>query len=215
MMPEVDGFQVLKSIREKEQTSQLPVLILTAKHITKEELKFLKHNHVQQFIQKGDVNANEMLRAVANMLFPETLESDTPKPETLSADRQARTIEGKPLVLIVEDNPDNMLSVKALLSDDFTVLEAVNGMEGVEKAERFKPNLILMDIALPQMDGIEAFKIIRNEPGLQHIKVIALTASAMTRDREIVLSHGFDAFIAKPIDEQEFFDTINTTLYGK
>lgn len=208
MMPGIDGFQVLKSIREREQTSRLPVLILTAKHITKDELKFLKSNNVQQLIQKGDVNANEMLRAVANMLFPKTSKSETPKPEP-------KTIEGKPLVLIVEDNPDNMLSVKALLSDDFTVLEAVNGMQGVEKAKKFKPNLILMDIALPQMDGIEAFKMIRNNPELQHIKVIALTASAMTQDREVLLSHGFDAFIAKPIDEQQFFDTINSTLYGK
>jgi signal transduction histidine kinase/CheY-like chemotaxis protein len=208
MMPEIDGFQVLKSIREKEQTSQLPVLILTAKQITKDELKFLKHNNVHQLIQKGDVNANEMLSAVANMLFPEALESDTPKPE-------AQKIEGKPLVLIVEDNPDNMLSVKALLSDNFTVLEAINGIEGVEKAKKFKPNFILMDIALPEMDGIEAFKMIRNNSELKHIKVIALTASAMTQDREAVLAHGFDAFIAKPIDEQEFFNTINTTLYGK
>jgi len=215
MMPEVDGFQVLKSIREKEQTSSLPVLILTAKHITKDELKFLKGNNVHLLIQKGDVNANEMLGAVANMLFPETVKSDTQKPETLSADRQAQNIEGKPVVLIVEDNPDNMLSAKALLSDDFTVLEAVNGTEGVEKAKKFKPNLILMDIALPQMDGIEAFNKIRNDPRLQQVKVIALTASAMTQDRAAILAYGFDAFIAKPIDEQDFYNTINKTLYGK
>ena len=149
-----------------------------------------------------------MLGAVANMLFPETLESEISKPEP-------QTTKEKPVVLIVEDNPDNMLSVKAVLSDAYTTLEAINGIEGVEKAKKFKPNLILMDIALPQMDGIEAFKIIRNNPGLQHIKVIALTASAMVQDKEVLLAHGFDAFIAKPIDEQQFFDTINSTLYGK
>lgn len=208
MMPEIDGFQVLKSIREKEQTSKLPVLILTAKHITKEDLKFLKHNHVQQLIQKGDVNANEMLRAVANMLFPEVLVSKTPPQEPI-------IIEEKPVVLIVEDNPDNMLSVNAILSDDYTILEAVNGIEGVEKAKKYKPDLILMDIALPQMDGIEAFTIIRKNPELQHIKIVALTASAMTQEMEVLLSHGFDAFIPKPIDEQQFFNTINSTLYGK
>lgn len=208
MMPDIDGFQVLKSIRDKEQTSQLPVLILTAKHITKEELKFLKSNNVQQLIQKGDVNAYEMLGAVDSILSPKTLEPNSPKLEP-------QTSEGKPVVLIVEDNPDNMLSAKILLSDSFAVLEAVNGIEGVEKAKKFKPNLILMDIALPQMDGIEAFKTIRNDPQLQHVKVIALTASAMTQDREIILAHGFDAFIAKPIDEQTLFNTISATLYGK
>ena len=208
MMPGIDGFQVLKSIREKEQTSHLPVLILTAKHITKEELKFLKSNNVRELIQKGDVNPDELLGAVANMLFPKTEELKTLQPEP-------QAIEGKPVVLIVEDNPDNMLSAKAILSDGFTVLEATDGIEGVKMAQKFKPNLILMDIALPKMDGIEAFKIIRNNPELHQIKVIALTASAMTQDREIELAHGFDAFIPKPIDEQEFFNTINRTLYGK
>ncbi|NQV50098.1 MAG: response regulator [Candidatus Marinimicrobia bacterium] len=208
MMPGIDGFQVLKSIREQKPTAHLPVLILTAKHITKAELKFLKSNNVQELIQKGDVNPNALLGAVANMLFPETEALKTLQPEP-------PTIKGKPVVLIVEDNPDNMLSAKAVLSDGFTVLEAVDGIEGVEMAKKFKPNLILMDIALPQMDGIEAFKKIRNDPELHHVKVIALTASAMTQDREIVLAHGFDSFIPKPIDEQIFFTTINRVLYGK
>jgi len=72
-----------------------------------------------------------------------------------------------------------------------------------------------MDIALPEMDGIQAFKSIRNDGRLQHIPVIALTASVLREDRELVLGHGFDAFIAKPIDESIFFKTINTILYGK
>jgi signal transduction histidine kinase/CheY-like chemotaxis protein/HAMP domain-containing protein len=208
MMPDIDGFQVLKSIREQEPTSHLPVLILSAKHITKEELNFLKSNNIRQLIQKGNVNLEEMLGAVANMLFPEIEELKKIQPEI-------KPIIGKPVVLIVEDNPDNMQSSKALLSNDFTVLEAVNGTKAIELAKKFKPNLILMDIALPGMDGIETFKKIRNNPELQNIKVIALTASAMTQDRETVLAHGFDAFIPKPIDELEFFDTINRTLYGK
>ncbi len=208
MMPDIDGFQVLKSIRDNEPTSHLPVLILSAKHITKEELNFLKSNHIQQLIQKGNVNLDEMLGAVANILTQKPEELEQPQPEF-------KPIVGKPVVLIVEDNPDNMKSSKAVLSDNFTVLEAVNGIEGIELAIKFKPNLILMDIALPGMDGIEAFKKIRNNPELQNIKIIALTASAMTQDRETVLAHGFDAFIPKPIDEQEFFNTINRTLYGK
>ena len=71
-----------------------------------------------------------------------------------------------------------------------------------------------MDIALPGIDGIEAFKMIRNDAKLQHIPVIALTASAMTSDRETILAHGLDDYIAKPIDEKLFFKTINSVLYG-
>jgi CheY-like chemotaxis protein len=72
-----------------------------------------------------------------------------------------------------------------------------------------------MDIALPGIDGIEAFKVIRNDPRLQHIPVIALTASAMISDRETILAHGFDSYIAKPIDEQLFFRAIHEALYGE
>jgi len=82
-------------------------------------------------------------------------------------------------------------------------------------AKKHIPHLILMDIALPGVDGIKAFNEIRNVGQLAHIPVVALTASAMTTDRETILSHGFDGYIAKPIDEKVFIKTINNVLYGK
>jgi len=207
MMPGMDGFEVLRTIREAEPTASVPVLILTAKHITKEDLTFLKRNNVHQLIQKGDVNRSELLKAVETMVSSAKIEESKPI-------RHLQVIEGKPVVLVVEDNPDNMTTVKALLSDKYTVYEAVNGKESIEMAVKYSPNLILMDIALPGMDGIEAFKAIRRDTHLQHIAVIALTASAMTSDRETILSFGFDAYIAKPIDEQLFYNTIKQVLYG-
>jgi CheY-like chemotaxis protein len=72
-----------------------------------------------------------------------------------------------------------------------------------------------MDIALPGVDGIQAFKTIRKNSKLTHIPIIAITASAMTSDRETVLAHGFEAYIPKPIDEKVFFSTINKVLFGK
>ena len=209
MMPGIDGFEVLKTIREAEPTAHIPVLILTAKHITKEELKFLKRNNVLELIQKGDVNRNELLQAVATMVSPKTTEPEPEKPP-----RELQTIEGKPVVLVVEDNADNMTSVKAILAGNYTVLEAVDGFSGIEMAKKHRPNLILMDIELPGMDGITAFKAIRNMAGFQYVPVVALTASAMTSDRETILAHGFDAYIAKPIDAPVFFKTINEVLYG-
>lgn len=208
MMPGIGGFKVLITLREAEVTAHVPVLILTAKHITKEELKLLKRNNIHQLIQKGDVNRSELLEAVSTMVFPDMAEIVIPQ-------NKRQTIEGKPVILVVEDNPDNMITVKALLSDYYTVIEAIDGKEGVSMASKHKPNLILMDIELPGMDGIKAYKTIRKNTQLQHIPIIALTASAMTSDREAILSHGFDAYIAKPIDEPSFFKTINETLYGK
>ena len=208
MMPGIDGFEVLRTLREAEQTAHIPVLILTAKHITKEELKFLTRNNVHQLIRKGDVGRNELLNAVAAMVYTE-------KDEIVKTKRDLQTIEGKPVVLAIEDNPDNMITVKALLANNYIVIEAVDGIEGIAMAEKHKPNLILMDIALPGIDGIEAFKAIRNNGELHNIPIIALTASAMTSDRETILSHGFDSYIAKPIDEHIFFKTIRNVLYGQ
>jgi len=208
MLPGIDGFEVLGIIRNAELTAGIPVLVLTARQISKDELKFLKRNNIHQLVQKGDVNREELLRAIEAMI-PSIPENN------ISPQTEFQVIEGKPVVLVVEDNPDNMITAKALLSDSFTVLEARDGYEGISIAKKHIPNLILMDIALPGMDGIEAFKIIKNDPNLLKIPVIALTASAMNSDREAILTHGFDSYIAKPLDQEAFFKTINEVLYGK
>ena len=208
MMPGMDGFELLKTVRNVERTAHLPVLILTAKAITKEELRFLKSNHVHQLIQKGDINRAELLDAVAGLFRPATAKATKPKPSR-------QTIEGKPRLLVVEDNPDNMLTVKALMAGDFTVIEATDGLAAVQQARKHQPHLILMDIALPVIDGIQAFKQIRQDTACQGIPVIALTASAMTSDREAILAYGFDGYIPKPIDHQEFMHTIREVLYGE
>ncbi|MCX6284407.1 MAG: response regulator [Bacteroidetes bacterium] len=209
MMPEVDGFQVLKMIRETPETSRIPVLILTAKHITKEELSFLKGNHIYQFIQKGDVGRIELLSTVDNMV--------NPKPETVKQKKSGHRMaerKGKPLILVVEDNPDNMKTVKAILSPGYIILEAYDGSEGVQQALAHKPDLILMDMSLPVMDGFEAFDAIRKSEEHKHIPVIALTASAMKGSREEILEYGFDDYISKPIDEPMFWRVLNYYLGG-
>ena len=208
MMPLVDGFEVLSTLREVKITAHVPVLILTAKHITKEELKFLTRNNVHQLIQKGDIKKKELLSTISGMI---SQKDNT----TVKSERILQNIKGKAVVLIVEDNPDNMITVKALLSNNYTIIEAINGKEGVDMAKKHLPNLILMDIALPKMDGFEAFTGIRTLAQLQHIPIIALTASAMAQDRETILAYGFDAYITKPIDETIFYKTIEEILYGK
>ncbi len=213
MMPEIDGFEVLKKVREQKNSEKLPVLILTAKHISKEEMSFLKGNNISQLLQKGDINRVELLQSVMTMLLKEEHSSDNRLEKTFENRRITQGEQVK--ILVVEDNPDNMLTVKALLQDDYIVIEAENGADAVEVARRESPDLILLDIALPVMDGTQAFLNMKKIPHLQNTPVIALTASAMVQDREIILAHGFNAFIAKPIDRQEFFSVIERVLYGK
>jgi len=207
MMPEVDGFQVLKMIRETPETSKVPVLILTAKHITKEELSFLKGNNIYQFIQKGDVGRIELLATVDNMV--------SPRPEMARNEKTGHRLaqrKGKPLILVVEDNPDNMKTAKAILSQEYLVLEACDGFEGVQQALAHNPDLILMDMSLPVMDGFEAFDAIRKSEDHKHTPIVALTASAMKGSREDILEYGFDDYISKPIDEPMFWRVLKYYL---
>lgn len=205
MMPEVDGFETLRLLRESRDTMDTPVLILTAKHITRADLQSLKKNHIHQLIQKGDVDRAALLGAISAMLNPPLKEGKQAKKSNRDKQR----------ILVVEDNPDNLITVKALLKEKYEVAGAVDGREGVAAAVEQKPDLILMDIELPGMNGIEAYDEIRKHPALDRVPVVALTASTMEEERSTILAHGFDAFIAKPIVAAEFFKVIGEVLDGK
>ena len=112
-------------------------------------------------------------------------------------------------VLIVEDNDKNMkLARDVLQAKGYQTLEAETGEEGVRLAKERKPDLVLMDIQLPGINGIEAFKQIRADPKTARIPVVALTASVTPTDRSQITAAGFDAFVGKPINLKEFLDTV-------
>jgi two-component system cell cycle response regulator DivK len=104
-------------------------------------------------------------------------------------------------ILVVEDNRDNMMLITDLLQTlEYVVIQAGDGQSGVKLAEAELPDLILMDLSLPVMDGWAATRQIKANPTLQHIPIIALTAHAMVGDRERALAAGCDDYLAKPID---------------
>lgn len=203
MMPEVDGFKVLESVRSLEASALLPVLILTAKHVTKEELSFLKGNHIHELIQKGDINKNDLLAAIASMVFPPAeTRHHTPSPG----------ITGTPNILIVEDNPDNRATMHALLKDLAVLSDAENGRIALEQIRAQRPDVVLMDISLPVMDGFACIAEIRKDEALRSLPVIAVTASAMVGDKEEILDRGFDAYVAKPVNFNLLVETIANVL---
>jgi CheY-like chemotaxis protein len=118
-----------------------------------------------------------------------------------------------PKILLVEDNEMNrdMLS-RRLLRNNFEVVMAVNGKEGVDMARSEKPDLILMDMSLPVMDGWEATRTIKADAATRSIPVIALTAHAMESDREQALQAGCDDFDTKPIELPRLLGKINALL---
>jgi two-component system, cell cycle response regulator DivK len=113
------------------------------------------------------------------------------------------------LVLIVEDNEKNLKLVRDLLQfKGYRTLEAGTAGEGIRLAGEHRPDLILMDIQLPDLDGEAALRHLRNEPSTAGIPVVALTAHAMSGDRERLLEAGFAGYLAKPIDVRQFPDQI-------
>ncbi|HBA72908.1 MAG TPA: response regulator [Geobacter sp.] len=116
-------------------------------------------------------------------------------------------------ILIVEDNDNNRILMNDLLSyHGYTVLEANNGEEGIVMARNNMPDLILMDIQMPVMDGFAAAKILKDDPVTRQLRLIALTSFAMHGDRERILSAGFDDYIAKPIHTRGFLMIIKSYL---
>ncbi|WAI00435.1 response regulator [Methanogenium organophilum] len=104
-------------------------------------------------------------------------------------------------ILIIEDNPNNLYLIRFILNQyDYEVIEAESGEEGVRKAEAEVPDLIVMDIRLPGIDGFEATRLIRESETTAEIPVIALTSYAMAGDRERILSLGCTGYIEKPIE---------------
>jgi two-component system cell cycle response regulator DivK len=120
------------------------------------------------------------------------------------------------LVLIVEDNEKNMKLVRDVLQvKGYATVEAGNAEDGIRLASERRPDLVLMDIQLPGMNGIDALGVLRNDPATANIPVIAVTASVMQQDRKLITEAGFDGYIGKPINLKEFLDTVRIILEAK
>jgi two-component system cell cycle response regulator DivK len=117
------------------------------------------------------------------------------------------------VILIVEDNENNMMLVRDVLKfKGYEILEATTGAEGVRLAIECKPDLVLMDIQLPDIDGLTALAQIRADAALSRVPVLAVSASVMPDDQQRIAASGFNAFIRKPINVRNFIATVETFL---
>jgi len=116
-------------------------------------------------------------------------------------------------ILVVDDNPSNLKLARVLLAGEgFEVRGAAGAAEALEVLSSFHPRLILMDIQLPGIDGLELTRRLRADPNLQAVKIVALTAYAMKGDREKALAAGCDGYIPKPLEVASFADTVRSHL---
>ena len=163
---------------------------------------------VESTAGEGSVFWCELISCAAPELVVESGEAATVDRPPVPAGARPRTL------LYVEDNPANMKLVEQLIArrPDMRLLTAVNGTLGIEVARTTRPTVILMDINLPGISGVEALKVLRGDPATAHIPVVALSANAMPRDIEMGLDAGFFRYLTKPIKIKEFMDTLNTAL---
>ena len=117
------------------------------------------------------------------------------------------------LILIVEDNEKNLKLVRDVLRvKGYATIEATNAEDGIALANEHKPDLILMDIQLPGMNGIDALRVLRADSATAAIPAISVTASVMQQDRNLITDAGFDGYVGKPINLKEFLDAVRTML---
>jgi len=177
LLPGRNGFEVLSDMRADPRLSQLPVLVLTIKDLSEQERETLAGQGAQIFI-KGAGWRLELLKQL----------------------RRLRHVGPRKRVLVADDNPAGRDFVRESLAEHVSaIIEAADGREALAKIRETHPDLVLLDIQMPEMDGYAVVREIRADPALQGIRVIALTAFAMQGDRERALEAGFDDYITKPV----------------
>ncbi|NQV42265.1 MAG: response regulator [Candidatus Marinimicrobia bacterium] len=214
MLPGIDGFEVLKTVRENQTSAHIPILVLSSKNLSSAEIKSLHYNNIQQMIQKGDVNKQDLIDGIGRMLHLEEQGRATGQTATGRDTSQVNMSKQNPkaTILIIEDNQDSLTSLKAVLKDQYHLLEAMDGEKGWEMIQSKKPNLVLLDIMLPQLDGYTIAKRAKADIQLRDIPIIAVSGKAMKGDREKMLAAGCDDSLSKPIDQDKLKAKLNKWL---
>ena len=204
-LPGMDGLAAAEKIRNHSLLREIPILLLSP-YAPEAVLTRAQHIGIDSFLSKP-VKESALFDAIMKSLGREYAESIT-QPVRL-ADKQYVGVH----ILLAEDNKANQLVAKELLARaNIRVDIAENGMEAVLAVREKDYSLVLMDVQMPEMDGIEATKIIRREHPGRDLPIIALTAHAMNEDRQICLDAGMDDYVRKPIDRKELFEAIDRWL---
>ncbi len=213
LMPNVDGITLSHKLKENVETKHIPIIISTAKDLSEEERKSL-NSIVEQITVKSQGHPLDVLKVVKERLIMHEdstsieAKSEEPKwtkPEFMIED--ANTSDNtsnanyKGEVLIVDDDPDTLFTVNEIVQAcNCKTIMSNSGAECLTILESKTPDLILLDIMMPGMDGFQTFTKIRSNEKWADIPVFAVTAKAMIEDRRVILKHGFDDYIAKPVN---------------
>lgn len=215
-LADMSGFDLLEHIRHLDEDRRIPVVVHTGRELSPEEVRRLE-GYAESVIIKGAKSPERLLNEVT--LFLHVMESRLPPEKqrmirtTLDSDL---ALTGKK-VLLVDDDMRNIFSLSGVLRDKgMQVVEAENGKVALERLEAHPDvNIVLMDVMMPEMDGYEAMRRIRQNQRFARLPIIALTAKAMKGDREASLKAGASDYLTKPIDLERLLSLLRVWLYNQ
>lgn len=201
-MPELNGFDLIKEIKENPKFAKLPIIIYTGKEDYRDDLKNID-GLFEHLLEKRSTNIESLADTITSMI--NKFDEPTP-PEELAKAKTENVVK----ILLAEDYKHSQIIVTRLLKkNNFNHIVVVeNGAEALEQVKNQKFDLILMDMQMPVMNGFEATEKIRMIPEYKDTPIIALTAFAMKGDREKCLEAGATDYIPKPIDSHEFIEKV-------
>jgi CheY-like chemotaxis protein len=213
-LPDMSGFDVLEQIKSDSRLRDLPVVVFTGRELSAEEDAQL-HTLARSVVVKDVESPERLLDETA--LFLHRVVSELPEGKRQMIDRLHQSDEALAgrKVLVVDDDVRNIFALSSVLERrGMTVLSAGTGREAIDTIET-TPDLaiVLMDIMMPEMDGYETMQVIRQNPALRRLPIIALTAKAMKGDRERCLEAGASEYLAKPVNTEQLLSALRMWLH--
>ncbi|MGQ0538897.1 MAG: response regulator, partial [Gemmatimonadaceae bacterium] len=213
-LPDMSGFEVLEVIRDDAELRDMPVVVFTGKELTSDEDARL-HALARSVVVKGVESPERLLDETS--LFLHRVVTDLPPEKQRMLERLHRSDEylANKSVLVVDDDVRNIFALSSVLERrGMKVLTANTGHEAIEMLEAAPHlSLVLMDIMMPDMDGYKTMQVIRQQPSLRRLPIIALTAKAMKGDREKCLEAGASDYLAKPVNTEQLLSALRMWLH--
>jgi CheY-like chemotaxis protein len=213
-LPDMTGFEVLEELSADEQLSDVPVVVFTGRELSPEEDARL-HTMARSIVVKGVESPERLLDETA--LFLHRVVTDLPPEKQRMLERLNSSDEdllGR-TVLLVDDDARNIFALSSVLERrGMRVLTATTGNEAIKHIESTSDiTVVLMDIMMPEMDGYQTIQLIRKQPSLRRLPIVALTAKAMKGDREKCLDAGASDYLAKPVNTEQLLSALRSWLH--
>jgi CheY-like chemotaxis protein len=216
-IPDHHAYEMLEAVKKESGFEHLPVIIFTGKSLSKAEESRIRQ-YADTIVVKTAHSYQRILDEVS--LFLHLVEEGREKEKNRLRFRKMGALQevlSNKKVLVVDDDVRNIFSLTRMLeSHNMKVVTAVDGKEALDQLEKNEDvNAVLMDIMMPEMDGYETMKRIRKIPKFRHLPIIAVTAKAMTGDREKCIQAGASDYISKPVDMDQLLSLLRVWLYDK